>query len=152
LGRNLATHRVTVHIPPELPAVRVDRPLIEEVLENLLKNATRYTPPGTAITISGHAAGDAVHVIVEDDGPGLPAGDPALLFQPFQRGESTASVAGVGLGLAICKTIVAAHGGTIVARNREAGGAAFDFSLPTEAPDFASETERASSTRNGRDA
>jgi len=152
LARTLATHRVTVDLPPELPALRVDGPLIEEVLENLLKNAARYSPPGTAINITAHADNDWVHVIVADDGPGLPTGDPALLFQPFQRGASTPAVAGVGLGLAICKTIVAAHGGTIVARNGQAGGAAFEFSLPAAAPAFISEPERVSPSRSGRTA
>ena len=129
----LARHTVDVRLAPDLPAVRVDRQLIEEVLDNLLKNAARYTPPGSVVTISGHADGDWVHLRVEDNGPGLPDGDPALLFQPFERGES--ATVGAGLGLAICKTIVAAHGGSISAHTRPAGGAAFDVSLPSGASD-----------------
>jgi two-component system sensor histidine kinase KdpD len=133
LRQPLAAHTVTVRLPPDLPAVRVDGPLIAEVFDNLLKNAARYTPAGTVVTVDARADGNWVYIIVEDNGPGLPEGDPALLFQPFERGQSKA--AGAGLGLAICKTIVAAHGGQIAARNRPAGGAAFEFSLPAASGD-----------------
>jgi len=145
LRPELATHPVSVQLPQDLPAVRADARLIEKVFENLLKNAARYTPAGTAVRIVGRAEGDRVYVVVEDDGPGLPSGDPALLFEPFQRGES--SMPGAGLGLAICKTIVAAHGGTIAARNRDAGGAAFEFSLPAAPEGPTGDGQRASVSR-----
>jgi two-component system, OmpR family, sensor histidine kinase KdpD len=145
LRPELATHPVSVQLPQDLPAVRADARLIEKVFENLLKNAARYTPAGTAVRIVGRAEGDRVYVVVEDDGPGLPSGDPALLFEPFQRGES--SMPGAGLGLAICKTIVAAHGGTIAARNRDAGGAAFEFSLPAAPEGSTGDGQRASVSR-----
>jgi two-component system sensor histidine kinase KdpD len=135
LAPTLSSHPVTLKIPPDLPQARVDAPLIMEVLENLLKNASRYTPAGTTVTIEGRTDGNWVQVLVEDSGPGLPPGDPALLFQPFERGDS--AVSGTGLGLAICKTIVAAHGGVISAWNRPEGGAAFEFSLPVAAGDAA---------------
>jgi len=67
---------------------------------------------------------------VDDSGPGLPAGDPARLFDKFQRGHGEGSVIGVGLGLAICQAIVRAHGGQIEAQRREGGGARFTFTLP----------------------
>ena len=126
----LAQHPIEVHIPPNLPTVRVDGLLIQEALENLIKNAAQHTPPGTTITISARLDGSDVRMTVADSGPGLPAGDPMLLFQPFQRGTADMSAAGAGLGLAICKTIVAAHGGTISAGNQSGGGAVFEFSLP----------------------
>ena len=75
-----------------------------------------------------------MHVIVSDNGPGLPAGDPARLFQKFQRGQSESAVVGVGLGLAICQAIVTAHGGVIEARERAGGGAHFEFTLPLAGP------------------
>lgn len=128
LRGTLARHRVVMQLPLELPHVHVDAPLIEEVFENLLKNAARYTPPGSTVTVEALADARWVRVSVRDDGPGLPPGDPTLLFLPFQRGGSRA--AGAGLGLAICKTIIAAHGGTIVARRNELHGAAFEFTLP----------------------
>jgi two-component system sensor histidine kinase KdpD len=71
---------------------------------------------------------------VDDDGPGLPAGDAARLFDKFQRGDEEGTVVGVGLGLAICRAIIRAHGGIISARNRQSGGARFEFTLPTTGP------------------
>ncbi len=84
----LAAHTVTVRLPFGLPAVRVDGPLIEKVLENLLKNAASYAPVGTVVTIDGRDDGGWVTVTVADAGPGLPDGDPSLLFEPFERGAS----------------------------------------------------------------
>ena len=71
---------------------------------------------------------------VDDDGPGLPAGDPARLFDKFQRGDEEGAIVGVGLGLAICQAIVTAHGGEIEAHRRNPTGARFEFTLPTGAP------------------
>jgi two-component system sensor histidine kinase KdpD len=73
-------------------------------------------------------------VLVEDDGPGLPAGDPERLFEKFQRGSGEGTVAGAGLGLTICRAIVRAHGGEISARRRDGGGARFEFTLPAREP------------------
>ncbi len=75
-----------------------------------------------------------VRVLVEDEGPGLPVGDPERLFDKFQRGNGEGTVVGVGLGLAICQAIIRAHGGEIEAHRREGGGARFEFTLPAEAP------------------
>ncbi len=72
-----------------------------------------------------------VRVRVDDEGPGLPPGDPARLFDKFQRGGDEGTVVGVGLGLAICRAILRAHGGDIEARARPGGGARFEFTLPT---------------------
>ncbi len=69
--------------------------------------------------------------MVDDDGPGLPPGDPARLFDKFQRGNGEGTIVGVGLGLAICQAIVRAHGGEIEAQRRTGGGARFEFTLPT---------------------
>ena len=81
------------------------------------------------MSVSAVPVGDFVQVSVEDDGPGLPAGDPARLFDKFQRGSGEGTVVGVGLGLAICQAIVRAHGGEIEAQRREGGGARFAFTL-----------------------
>jgi two-component system sensor histidine kinase KdpD len=72
-----------------------------------------------------------VRVVVEDDGPGLPQGDPQALFQKFQRGRPESAVVGAGLGLAICRAIVHGHGGEITAGTGSRGGARFEFTLPT---------------------
>jgi two-component system sensor histidine kinase KdpD len=122
---------VELRLGPDLPSVYVDASLVVQVLANLFDNAAKYTPAGTRIYVSAVADAEALRVTVDDDGPGLPPGDPARLFDKFQRGGEEGTVVGVGLGLAICRAIVAAHGGTITARNRQGGGARFEFTLPT---------------------
>jgi two-component system, OmpR family, sensor histidine kinase KdpD len=112
----------------------VDGALVVQVLSNLFDNAAKYTPPGTRIVASAIADGEFLRVRVEDEGPGLPAGDPARLFDKFQRGSAEGSVVGVGLGLAICQAIVRAHGGEIGAQRRDGVGARFEFTLPTTEP------------------
>jgi two-component system sensor histidine kinase KdpD len=130
----LAAHTVTVNLPAELPAVFVDAPLVTQVLVNLLENAVKHTPAGTAITIAAQPAGALLRVLVEDTGPGLPPGDPELLFAKFQRGREESNVGGAGLGLAICRAIVNAHGGEISAAARPGGGARFALTLPIAEP------------------
>jgi two-component system sensor histidine kinase KdpD len=110
----------------------VDAALVEQVLANLLENAAKYTPPGTPILIRAAADGRELLVSVEDEGPGLPAGDPEQLFAKFERGTIEGAISGVGLGLAICRAIVRLHGGRIWAERRPEGGAAFRFTLPLE--------------------
>jgi two-component system sensor histidine kinase KdpD len=126
----LTGHQVEVALPEDLPAVRVDAALLAQVFANLLENAGKYTPPGTHVRIGAHQDGAWVRVWVEDDGPGLPAGDPMRLFDKFQRGRNEGVVPGVGLGLTLCRAIVSAHGGTITASERPGGGARFEFTLP----------------------
>lgn len=128
----LARHVVRVDLPPDLPLLYGDAVLLERVLVNLLENAAKYTPAGTTIRITAARDGDTIAVEVSDDGPGLPAGDPEDLFRKFTRGEAESSTPGVGLGLAICRAIVRAHGGDIGAANRPppAHGAVFRWTLP----------------------
>jgi two-component system sensor histidine kinase KdpD len=130
LDERLRDRAVDVRLPADLPAVHVDAALVVQVLRNLLDNAAKYTPPGSAIHVTATADDPFVRITVDDEGPGLPAGDPARLFDKFQRGHEEGTVVGVGLGLAICRAIVQAHGGTIEARNRAGGGARFEFTLP----------------------
>jgi two-component system sensor histidine kinase KdpD len=132
LEERLGGHAVQVDLPLELPLVRVDAALIEQVLANLLENAVKYTPPDTRITLRVDRRDEALLISVEDEGPGLPAGDPERLFAKFHRGTTESSVGGVGLGLAICRAIVRLHGGKIWAEPRTEGGAAFRFTLPLE--------------------
>jgi len=126
----LGARNVTIALPAELPPVHVDAALFTQVLVNLLENAAKHTPDGTQIRITAAASDGHVTLAVEDDGPGLPPGDPELLFAKFQRGRSEGDVPGAGLGLAICRAIVRAHGGSISAGNREGGGARFVVTLP----------------------
>jgi two-component system, OmpR family, sensor histidine kinase KdpD len=138
----LAAHPVGVSLARDLPLVRVDATLIEQVFANLLENAAKYTPPGTAITLRAEHDEGGLLVSVEDNGPGLPAGDPDRLFAKFQRGAAEGAIGGAGLGLAICRAIVRLHGGKIWAERAAGGGAAFRFTLPLEeAPEVPPEIE-----------
>jgi len=126
----LRNHPVAIDLPEDLPGVNVDPVLASQVLSNLLENAAKYTPAGTHIRITAVADAPMVRVVVEDEGPGLPPGDPKLLFDKFQRGHEESAVVGAGLGLAICRAIVSAHGGGISAGPGTRGGARFEFTLP----------------------
>lgn len=137
----LQRHVVDVRIPAHLPLVRFDALLIERVLVNLLENASKYTPPGSTVTLSAELLSDRLAVSVADNGPGLPKGLEEAVFQKFTRGERESATPGVGLGLAIARAIVEAHAGRIVASNRADGGANFTFSLPLGSPPTAVETE-----------
>jgi len=125
---------IEVDLPSELPPVHVDASLVTQVFGNLLENAIKHTPPGTRIRISAALEDDAVRVCVDDTGPGLPPGDPDRLFAKFQRGREENNVGGAGLGLAICRAVINAHGGRIAAMQRPGGGARFVFTLPTAEP------------------
>jgi two-component system sensor histidine kinase KdpD len=129
--RRLRGRTIRTSVPRDLPLVRIDTVLIEQVLMNLLDNAIEYTPTTGEISISAAASGDAVAVEVADAGPGIPAGTEQRVFQKFFRAARPDSRRGIGLGLAICRGIVEAHGGAIAARNRPEGGAAFRFTIPT---------------------
>jgi two-component system sensor histidine kinase KdpD len=130
----LATRRVDIRLAPELPLVEFDAVLIERVLANLLENAAKYTPPDSCITIGARIDGDMIEVRVEDDGPGLPRGREEDIFRKFERGDKESATSGVGLGLAICRTIVEAHNGRIRAENAEPHGARMLFTLPRGVP------------------
>jgi two-component system sensor histidine kinase KdpD len=131
LEPHLAGRRVDMHFPADLPPVFVDASLVVQVFVNLLDNAAKYTPPASTVTITAAQESGVVRVFVDDDGPGLPPGEAARLFDKFHRGDAEGSIAGVGLGLAICRSIVQAHGGEIRASTRSQGGARFEFTLPT---------------------
>jgi two-component system sensor histidine kinase KdpD len=130
----LASHPVAVHLPDELPLQHLDAVLIERVLVNLLENAAKYTPAGSAIEISATAMADTVQLSLADNGPGLPKGREDAIFEKFERGAKESATPGVGLGLAICRAIVQAHQGSIRGENRPEGGARFTISLPRGTP------------------
>jgi len=121
LGAVLAKHKLAVDIPADLPQVPLDAGLMQRVFVSLAGNVARHTPAGTHLAIAARAAGDDVEVSFEDDGPGLPKGREEEIFESFARGEKQATRRGAGLGLAISRAIVAAHGGTIRAETPETG-------------------------------
>ncbi|HTU64816.1 MAG TPA: sensor histidine kinase KdpD [Steroidobacteraceae bacterium] len=134
LESTLAAHPVELALGAELPEIFVDANLVVQVFANLFDNVAKYTPAGTTVRVGAVRDGDFLRVRVDDDGPGLPPGDPRALFGKFQRGRDEGAIAGVGLGLAICRAIVQAHGGEIQAGASDSGGARFEFTLPTAAP------------------
>ena len=131
-----AEHPLVVELPEDLPLVPMDYVQISEVLVNLVENATYYTPPGTEISLSARLAADGVEVAVADRGPGIPPTALTRLFEPFYRLDSAGTRPhGAGLGLAVAKGLVEAHGGRIWAENRPGGGARFVFVLPLGSPE-----------------
>ncbi len=129
LAASLGTRRISVSIPPDLPVVAIDDVLIEQVFVNLLDNAVKYTPPNSALRILATAMDQNVTVEVADHGPGLPKGQEHRVFEKFYR-VASGGQRGAGLGLAICRGIIEAHGGHIWAHNLPEGGVAFLFTLP----------------------
>ncbi len=132
LGGVLAGHPVETRMQAGLPLVKADFVLMEQALGNLLVNAATYTPPGTAIEISGRTEQRSVLLEVADRGPGLPPDDLQHVFELFYRAPSV-KPGGVGLGLAIVKGFIEAQGGFVQARNRPGGGGLFTISLPAVA-------------------
>ncbi|MDE2291089.1 MAG: DUF4118 domain-containing protein [Elusimicrobia bacterium] len=124
----LAGREVTTVLPEDLPMAPVDAVLLEQVFVNLLENAARHTPAGTPVTVSARVEGGELAVEVADRGPGVAPGETRRVFEKFYHGRSAG--AGAGLGLAICRAIVEAHGGSILAEDRPGGGAVFRFTLP----------------------
>lgn len=134
-------HPVKVEIMSMLPPVEIDSVLMERALCNLLENATKYSPPGTGIDLSAGQVNNWLEIEICDRGPGLPDGCEAEIFGLFRRGQCESNIPGVGLGLAIVRTIVEAHGGRVDAENRSDGGACFKVRLPMETPPLVAELE-----------
>jgi two-component system, OmpR family, sensor histidine kinase KdpD len=131
----LAFHHVQLEIAPELPMLKLDSVLFEQVLFNLLDNAGKYALRDTTIVLRAQREGSLVRIAVLDEGPGIPEGDLERIFDKFYRVQAAdRKLAGTGLGLAICRGFVEAMGGTIVAANRQdRSGAAFTISFPVPA-------------------
>jgi two-component system sensor histidine kinase KdpD len=134
LERAFAEHRIKVSLDENLPLVNIDSVLMERVIYNLLENTVKYTPPGSLVEIGANVMDRTIEVWVDDNGPGLPEGKEEVIFKKFERGQPESATRGVGLGLAICRAIVEAHGGEIYAVNRPQGGARFMFTLPRGNP------------------
>jgi two-component system sensor histidine kinase KdpD len=142
-----------IDVPDGLPPVEFDYVEIDQVISNLVENAVKYTPAGSEIRVSVRTAEHGVTVEVADSGPGIPPAALPQLFDAFYRVPGSSPAKGSGLGLAVAKGLVEAHGGRIWAENREGGGARFAFTLPLEEPDVAAEPEKSpQATRRGESA
>jgi two-component system sensor histidine kinase KdpD len=129
-----SAHNVAIDVPDALPPVSLDYLEIGDVLFNLIENAAKYAAEGTEISVSARQVATEVRVEVADRGAGVPPEDLPRLFDPFYRvRKPEARPKGMGLGLAVAKGLVEAHGGRIWAENREGGGARFIFTLPLAA-------------------
>jgi PAS domain S-box-containing protein len=129
--------RISLALPERLPAVRGDSTYVEQVVRNLVGNAAKYAGTDTPVRIVADEAVDAVCVRVLDRGPGIGADEPDRLFELFHRGASSNRAGGAGIGLFVCRALIAAMGGRIWALPRPDGGAEFGFSLPVLEPDGA---------------
>ncbi|GAB3364988.1 MULTISPECIES: DUF4118 domain-containing protein [Giesbergeria] len=134
----MARRPIQIHLAEDLPLLHLDSVLMERVWVNLLENIAKYTPEGSPVTINAKLKSGEVVIDIDDSGPGLPPGKEELLFDKFERGQRETTTPGVGLGLAICRAIVEAHGGHIAAHNRHENsrvvGARFVMVLPCGNP------------------
>ncbi len=132
IDRRRSEHTIAVQNENELLLVQMDARLIVQVIINLVNNAIKYTQQGSAITISVREENHMAVVCVADDGPGIPDGMKPQIFDLFYTGEHpvTDGRRSMGLGLALCKSIVTAHGGAITVADAEPHGAVFTFTLP----------------------
>jgi PAS domain S-box-containing protein len=141
---------IEVDVPASLPRVEVDAHAIERVLANLLHNAAKYSPAGSPIRVSASTVGETLELRVDDRGPGVPPKDLDRVFEPYYRRHS-ATQSGRGLGLAICRSIVTAHGGRIWMVQRPGGGLRVAVALPLRRPSAGSRRgQRTPTRRRGR--
>jgi len=141
LDKYLQDRPVRTTLPDNLPLLWIDAVLMEQVVLNLIENAVKYTPPGSPIDIGAQLLADGFRLTVADYGTGIAKGQEQRIFDKFFRGHVESQHNGVGLGLALCRTIVEAHGGSIKTINMAGKGAMFIIELPLhEAPEV-SETD-----------
>jgi len=125
-------HTLTLHLPANLPPIYVDSRRIAQVLVNLVRNCSTYAPEGTEISITAGVRGDFMQINVSDQGPGIPPAEHKKVFKAFQRGGNVenGTAQGAGLGLAICKGLVEAHGGRIWIKKKNTLGTTISFTIP----------------------
>lgn len=134
-GADFQGHAVKVHLADGLPLIEFDAVLLERVFCNLLENAAKYSPPNTNIELSVSSDGTEAVINVCNAGEGFPKDKLMQVFEPFERGNAKNNAGGgVGMGLAICRAVVEAHGGKIAASNPTSGGACVRFTLPLGEP------------------
>ncbi len=130
LGKLLRDRPVTIRVAEDMPMASLDGVLIEQVLVNLIENALAHSPDGVPVEIGASVLNDRLVIEVSDRGDGIAAGAEDRIFESFATSQPQGRSHGIGLGLAICKGFVEAHGGTIRAENRPGGGAVLRFAVP----------------------
>jgi len=135
LGSRASDHKINMDIPAELPLISIDFGLIVQTLVNILDNALKYSPVGSSIDIKGRQFDPSVQIEIADRGIGIPAQDLSRVFDKFYRVQRPENVVGTGLGLFISKGIIEAHGGHIIAENRQGGGTVIKITLPVAEPE-----------------
>ena len=132
--RDRGSHRIVTRVRDDLPPASLDRVEIEHVISNLIDNAQKYAPPGSSVEVRASNDGGELVIEVADEGPGIPTAAAPFVFEPFYRVRGAGlRPNGLGLGLAVARGLVQAHGGRIWVRPREGGGAVFGFAIPSAA-------------------
>jgi two-component system sensor histidine kinase KdpD len=134
LGTGLQGHAVKVALPADLPLLEFDAVLMERVFCNLLENAAKYSPGVADIQVHAQTSGAMIDITICNAGDGFPPDKLRRIFDLFERGSVESPVPGFGVGLAICRAIVEAHGGSIRAFNPDTGGSCVSFLLPRGTP------------------
>jgi two-component system sensor histidine kinase KdpD len=131
MAYRLQDHRIQVRVPESLPDVPMDRTLIQRVLQHLIENAAKFSPPSQPITLSAETEDGRFQVSVEDAGPGIDPDDLPFIFEKYYRGKQQKGIStGTGMGLAIARAILKAHHGGIVVRSKPGQGARFTIWIP----------------------
>jgi two-component system sensor histidine kinase KdpD len=125
------TQKLSININPDMPLVKLDKGMLEQIIYNLIINATIYTPAESTVSISAANHADMLEIVIEDEGPGFPEGEIDKVFDKFYRLDNARS-GGTGLGLSIVKGFTEALGGTIGLENRMNGGARFTLEIPVK--------------------
>jgi two-component system sensor histidine kinase KdpD len=133
------TIRLVLDAPADMPPVLLDPIEVDQVVTNLLENAVQHAPPDTPVTLTARRDDEGLRVSVDDCGRGIPPTALPRIFEPFYRSPSDSGSAGSGIGLAVARGLIAAHGGRIWAENREGGGARFTFVIPSPQPPAAAD-------------
>ena len=122
---------LALNVEPNLPKIMADSLRVEQILLNLLSNASKFTPQDGNISLTAHKLGDYIVIEVQDSGPGIPIKEQDKLFQPYYRlNRNKEHIPGVGLGLALCKHLIELHNGKIFVESEPGKGSTFAFSLP----------------------
>ena len=132
INRKKTEHKIVVNSTKEFILAKIDARLIVQVIINIVDNAIKYTPPGTVIRIRGTKTDGKAQISVEDNGPGIPEEMKPHIFQMFYTGKTTVadSHRSLGLGLALCHSIIESHDGTLILTDHDPHGCNFTFTLP----------------------